>query len=344
MAYCLSGPVNEDKAARYHRLRRRAESSARSRRLRPSRRCSSRAPRSTCARLGSILGALIGRGFEEPGTVVGFTLALAHPAQCHRAAVRLLPGLSCSSIATGCRTRPSGQWAARPGEGARHLQRVSASLARRLVYATLRWSPHWWWAASAALLVLAMIGIVQLAPVLLLPLFYRFKPLDRPALVERLLALAARAQTRMRGRLRVGAERAHQESQRGAGRHGPHAADSALRHAAGGLFRRRDRSGAGARAVASRPSRSVARDGAAGACCSSSASSRRTWRCCGLPTRSRCAAWTIRRACRCCCWWRRCARSCSMPLANALSRRARAARRSLCARHDPRRPPRSSRR
>ena len=35
-----------------------------------------------------------------------------------------------------------------------------------------------------------MVGIVQLAPVLLLPLFYRFKPLDRPALVERLMALA----------------------------------------------------------------------------------------------------------------------------------------------------------
>ena len=41
-----------------------------------------------------------------------------------------------------------------------------------------------------------MVGLVQLAPVLLLPLFYTFKPLDRPALVDRLLALAtARART-----------------------------------------------------------------------------------------------------------------------------------------------------
>ena len=74
-----------------------------------------------------------------------------------------------------------------------------------------------------------MIGLVQLAPVLLLPLFYRFKPLDRPALVERLLTLAARAQTRIRGVLRVGAERAHQEGQRGAGRHGAHAPHPARR-------------------------------------------------------------------------------------------------------------------
>ena len=40
-----------------------------------------------------------------------------------------------------------------------------------------------------------MVGLARLAPVLLLPLFYRFRPLDRPALVERLMALAARART-----------------------------------------------------------------------------------------------------------------------------------------------------
>jgi len=34
---------------------------------------------------------------------------------------------------------------------------------------------------------LLLVGIVQLAPVLLLPLFYSFKPLDRPSLVERLV-------------------------------------------------------------------------------------------------------------------------------------------------------------
>jgi STE24 endopeptidase len=41
--------------------------------------------------------------------------------------------------------------------------------------------------------------IVQLAPVLLMPLFYTFKPLERPALVERLFRLASRADTQIRG-------------------------------------------------------------------------------------------------------------------------------------------------
>ena len=98
-----------------------------------------------------------------------------------------------------------------------------------LVYCALRGSPTWWWALSAAVFTVAMVGLVQLAPVLLLPLFYSFKPLDRPALVDRLLALADRARTQHRRRLRVGAERAHQESQRGAGRHGADAPDPARR-------------------------------------------------------------------------------------------------------------------
>jgi STE24 endopeptidase len=44
-----------------------------------------------------------------------------------------------------------------------------------------------------------MIGMAQLAPVYLLPLFYTFRPLERPALVNRLLKLAERAETRILG-------------------------------------------------------------------------------------------------------------------------------------------------
>ena len=40
-----------------------------------------------------------------------------------------------------------------------------------------------------------MVGLARLAPVVLLPIFYKFKPLDRPALVDRLMALATRART-----------------------------------------------------------------------------------------------------------------------------------------------------
>lgn len=62
-----------------------------------------------------------------------------------------------------------------------------------LVYAALRRWPDWWWAISAAALSLLMIALANLAPVVLLPLFYRFASLDRDALRERLVTLARRA-------------------------------------------------------------------------------------------------------------------------------------------------------
>jgi STE24 endopeptidase len=56
-----------------------------------------------------------------------------------------------------------------------------------------RESPRWWWAwATLGTFVLSVL-IVALAPVLLLPLFYRVQPLGRSTLRERLLTLAARA-------------------------------------------------------------------------------------------------------------------------------------------------------
>lgn len=47
-----------------------------------------------------------------------------------------------------------------------------------------------WWIATAAAFSLVAIGLANVAPVLLLPLFYRFRPLERAPLRERLLALA----------------------------------------------------------------------------------------------------------------------------------------------------------
>jgi STE24 endopeptidase len=41
--------------------------------------------------------------------------------------------------------------------------------------------------------------MAQLAPVLIMPLFYKFRPLDEPGLVSRLTALAERAGARVRG-------------------------------------------------------------------------------------------------------------------------------------------------
>jgi STE24 endopeptidase len=62
-----------------------------------------------------------------------------------------------------------------------------------LLYLVIRRWPHGWWAAAAAGFTLFVVIMARLAPVLLLPLFFRFKPLGRQDLRERLVALAERA-------------------------------------------------------------------------------------------------------------------------------------------------------
>lgn len=70
-----------------------------------------------------------------------------------------------------------------------------AEVAATLVYAALRRWPDSWWIAAGVGYCLVTIWLVNLAPVLLLPLFFRFKRLDKPSLRERLTALAQKAGT-----------------------------------------------------------------------------------------------------------------------------------------------------
>lgn len=63
----------------------------------------------------------------------------------------------------------------------------------------MRWSPERWWIAAAAGFTAVMTILALAAPVVLLPIFYEFKPLDRPALRDRLIALADRAGARVLG-------------------------------------------------------------------------------------------------------------------------------------------------
>lgn len=67
------------------------------------------------------------------------------------------------------------------------------------VYWTMRAVPAWWWLASGLLFAGLLVTIAHLAPVLLLPVFFRFTPLDAPALRERLERLADRAGARVMG-------------------------------------------------------------------------------------------------------------------------------------------------
>ena len=67
------------------------------------------------------------------------------------------------------------------------------------VYFALRnWPDVWWLIAGAGYSVIAII-LLNLAPVVLLPLFFTFKPLERDTLRDRLTALASKAGTKIMG-------------------------------------------------------------------------------------------------------------------------------------------------
>jgi STE24 endopeptidase len=79
------------------------------------------------------------------------------------------------------------------------LTLVLSSAAISLVYYTMRVAPGLWWLGSGLLFALLLAGLAKLAPVLLLPLFYSVKPLTRESLRLRLLRLAEKADARVLG-------------------------------------------------------------------------------------------------------------------------------------------------
>jgi STE24 endopeptidase len=68
-----------------------------------------------------------------------------------------------------------------------------AAAAALIVLSLLRWDPERWWIYAAIAFTAILVVLAQLAPVVLLPLFYEITPLSRDALRERLIALAGKA-------------------------------------------------------------------------------------------------------------------------------------------------------
>ena len=79
------------------------------------------------------------------------------------------------------------------------LSLVLEILVVELVYALLASQPQTWWLWVALVLLFFSVVMANLAPVLILPIFYKFSPLPEGDLAQRLLALAERAHTRVRG-------------------------------------------------------------------------------------------------------------------------------------------------
>lgn len=76
---------------------------------------------------------------------------------------------------------------------------VISVLLAEIVYALIRWQPQAWWITAWAVFVVLFIVFAQLAPVVLFPIFYKFRPLENEELKQRLVRLGERAGTRVRG-------------------------------------------------------------------------------------------------------------------------------------------------
>ena len=79
------------------------------------------------------------------------------------------------------------------------LELALGMAALELVYWLLAAQPDSWWLWVGLVMLFFSVVMANLAPVLLFPLFYKFRPLGEGELTQRLLALAKRANTRVRG-------------------------------------------------------------------------------------------------------------------------------------------------
>ena len=76
---------------------------------------------------------------------------------------------------------------------------ILGGIAASVIYFLIRRSADSWWLPAGATFAMLIVGLANLGPVLLLPLFYTVKPLDRESLRLRLMALAERASARVLG-------------------------------------------------------------------------------------------------------------------------------------------------
>src|ERR1051326_370403 len=76
---------------------------------------------------------------------------------------------------------------------------VLAAIAIEIVYWIIRSASEHWWLIAWAVFIALSVFLAQVAPVVLFPIFYKFKPLENQDLKERLIRLSERAGTRVRG-------------------------------------------------------------------------------------------------------------------------------------------------
>jgi STE24 endopeptidase len=184
--------VNEDRSARYHRLRRRA----------------------VVAGIVAGAGWLALLGLSGAGAAVSrWTASFAasgHPS-LGRAAAGIVAFVAIAALGYeaaifpftlyrsfvlerryGLSSEPLRTWTRD------HVKAVAVGVLLTVVAAlavsvAIHRSPAWWWAISSAMFACAGAVMAVAAPVALMPIFYRFNPLGRETLRERLVTLSQRA-------------------------------------------------------------------------------------------------------------------------------------------------------
>jgi STE24 endopeptidase len=184
--------ANEDKATRYHRLRRRASVASV---ILSALFLLVLLVSGGSAALRDAASSLAGGSFTF--TVIAYVLAIVIANDVIQLPLAFYQGVSLERR-YGLSTETTVRWW-RDHVKAATVAGMFAVAGALIVSSLLRWSPERWWIFAAASFVVLLVGLAQLAPVLLLPLFYDFKPLDRAPLADRLLALANRAGTRVLG-------------------------------------------------------------------------------------------------------------------------------------------------
>jgi len=178
--------MNEDKASRYHRLQRRSAVVS-------------------VVVTASVLAVFLFSGASSAASSVVRHLSGGHSVMAvaaFAAALAVLHEIFAFPVAVyrgfilerryGLSSEPFGVWLRD------HLKAAALGLAlglggAEIVYASLRIVPAWWWLLSSALFIAVMAVMANMAPIVLLPLFYRFTPLTRDSLRSRLVSLSERA-------------------------------------------------------------------------------------------------------------------------------------------------------
>jgi STE24 endopeptidase len=133
--------------------------------------------------------------------VAGFVLLLVLAATAVTLPLTVLGGWTLPRR-FGLSTQTLGQWAADWLKGV-GISLVLAIAIVEVLYWLLAAEPTWWWLIAGGLYVVFVVVLANLAPVVLVPIFFRLTPLPASPLTERLEALARTVGVKVRGVFRM---------------------------------------------------------------------------------------------------------------------------------------------